>query len=285
MLTADGLDLELRSITDEEAEFFFEHGWVRLRRLISPELAGRLLARAKQLMGEDAEAHSSRPGIDVEPDNPVSKDYRSPSADDQMFRSLVRSPKMGANIARVLGRHSQIRLIDDELMVKLPADAAGTKGAPTHFHQDGHRTMTYDEGLAVLWMALDEIRPEQGPLVFYDHSYQLGPLGRFDVPQEQAEQLVPQLARCPRTEAPLLNPGDATIHHSLCVHGAPKNTGGRPRWAYRVAYLPGDARFIGLNPGYSRALGVEAYDSIDLPALDDRHPIVHDPDGGDDGHH
>jgi ectoine hydroxylase-related dioxygenase (phytanoyl-CoA dioxygenase family) len=42
-----------------------------------------------------------------------------------------------------------------------------------------------------------------------------------------------------------MQPGDATVHHSLTVHGASANSTPHQRWSFLTSYFPEGARYTG----------------------------------------
>jgi ectoine hydroxylase-related dioxygenase (phytanoyl-CoA dioxygenase family) len=254
---------------------FWKEGWVRLPALISTELAGDLLTRAKKLMGGDADAHEPRPGIDW--DWSWFQDYQRPSNDDEGFAATALASAFGRNAARLLGRESSIRLVAEDLAVKMPVDRSSGRGQATAYHQDG-LGQPWDRNALNFWIALDEIRPEQGSLQFYSGSHTLGALGHQapgnDERSQPIDEIWPRLKQCPLSSPTHLQPGDATAHMSFVVHGAPANTGDRPRWAYILSYVPGDALYTGLPCPVTDPLDLEINKPLDHPSF----PVVYTPD-------
>jgi hypothetical protein len=226
---------EVRPITDDEVEHFFANGWVTLPALIRPTFAAELLVRARRLMGIDGTAQARLPGEDEI--NPFSsyQPYLDPDKEDDLFRALATARKLGHNAARLLGSMSSVRLLRNDLAVKLPMARMSHRGQPTPFHQDQY-VQPVDRNMLNFWIALADVTPEQGSLVFRSGSHRLGLLG-----PSSAIASWPRLAECPLTEPHHLRAGDATVHHGLTVHGAPENSTDRARWATLCAYFPSDA--------------------------------------------
>ncbi|KHK90335.1 phytanoyl-CoA dioxygenase family protein [Novosphingobium malaysiense] len=229
----------MRDVTDAEIGHFFEHGWAMLRGLLDPEFAAELLAAAKRLMGVDATSHTAREGIDH---SNAWNAYSKPHLDDPGFAYLTRHSALGRNAAKLLGRDSEIYLATNTIAVKLAGDSPLNK--PTPFHQDAVGPI--DRMGLNFWIALDEVKPEQGPLQFMNGSHRLGPIGGgayfgADVsPGTWSNQ-----KRCTISEIPHLMPGDATVHGNFTLHRATENKGNAPRWAYFHAVTPGDAKYTG----------------------------------------
>ncbi len=265
MINAEDAVTQIRSVTDEEIDHFFEHGWVTLRGLFTPELAGELLSIAQSWMGDDGDASVLRDGKDI--DSSWFKDYHDPSRENEIFRAVATAPQMGQNSARLLGRDAAMLFLTDLLAVKLPS--ASGRGEATDYHQD-YNLLPFDVTSTNLWVALDEVTPAQGSLQFYSGSQRLGKLGR---PCDYAAKWPRVKEHTTLSEPAHLMPGDATIHGSLTIHGSGGNNGDRPRWAYILSYLPADARFTNLPYRHTEGLGFKPFQTIEHAKF----PRVYDP--------
>ena len=225
MATDSQQAVRAREVTDAEVTCYRDNGWVKLDRLIEPEVAAQLLTAAQELMGETGEA-ALRPGIDY--DTVWFNDYHYPAREGrEPFASLTYGPDLGRDTQRFLERPVAVRHYSDMLAVKLPASAA--KGAPTKAHQDGG--IQFDRvGKTTFWIALNEIPPERGSMRFYSGSHKEGPLG--DRSHDLFADYPYLKERYPLSPPLHLQPGDATVHSQLVIHEAPANTSDAPRWAY-----------------------------------------------------
>lgn len=264
-------EVAVRSVTDEEVDFFFENGWVKLPHLVDAESAAALLDGAKSLLGQDGTAPSE--AADTGGGLSWFRTYTDVGKADENFRRLATSPELGRNVARLFGRSSSIRLMQDSLMVKLPA--GGAQGAATDFHQDTAQHMFFEANSVNLWLALDEVTPEMGSMQFYSRSHKLGNLGNLLQPG-MWDAWAPHIDRfCSRTEPVHYQPGDATIHANFTIHGTGENLGERPRWAWGAMLLPGDARYTGAQSYYTDGLGLEPFGGLDNPKF----PVIYEPEG------
>jgi len=230
--------VQAREVTEDEIAFYRDNGWVKLERLIEPDMAQQLLAAAQELMGEAGEA-ALRPGIDY--DTAWFNDYHYPAREGrEPFASLTYGPDLARNTQRFLERPIAVRHYADMLAVKLPSSPE--KGAPTKPHQD--LGIQFDRvGKTTFWIALNHIPPERGSMRFYSGSHQAGPLG--DRSHDLFADYPYLTERYPRSEPLDLKPGDATVHSQLVIHEAPANTSDAPRWAYITLYFPSDAKYSG----------------------------------------
>jgi len=254
-----------REVTDAEVTCYRDNGWVKLDRLIEPEVAAQLLTAAQELMGETGEA-ALRPGIDY--DTVWFNDYHYPAREGrEPFASLTYGPDLGRDTQRFLERPVAVRHYSDMLAVKLPASAE--KGAPTKAHQDGG--IQFDRvGKTTFWIALNEIPPERGSMRFYSGSHKEGPLG--DRSHDLFADYPYLKERYPLSPPLHLQPGDATVHSQLVIHEAPANTSDAPRWAYITLYFPSDAKYSGRVFHGLDELGLVAGEPFDHPNFRTVHP-------------
>lgn len=266
-------DIKVRAVTQEEVESFFEHGWVKLPNLIDRSAAAELLRRAKGLFGEDG-----RTNLEPISENSMLKVktqgwFRTAvpiSEMDEAFRKLALSEQIGRNAARLFGRESSIRMTLNNLTCKLPGDTDRGKG--TDFHQDTTQHMAFEGNTMNVWIALDEVTPDMGALEFYSGSHKLGNMGNLLDP-ETLQSWEPHIAKtCTKTDPIALQPGDATVHTNLMIHGTGPNLTNRPRWSFIGMYLPADTRYTGADSFYTNGLGLKPWDVIEHPNF----PVIYD---------
>jgi ectoine hydroxylase-related dioxygenase (phytanoyl-CoA dioxygenase family) len=275
----------IRDVTADEVARYRENGWVKLERLIDPDLAAEMLAAAKAVMGE-------RPEVDdVDPERSQKsvytsfkrggkvfnanywQDYHFIARDDQRepMRSVVFGGDLGRNAQRLMGRDVPVRYSSDILACKMPVGMPGSEA--TAWHQD-IASLPFDRvgGLA-FWVALNDIPPERGAMRFLSGSQREGCLGRTRVQGKGVNEYYPELYdRYELSPELTLRPGDATAHHAGVCHGAPVNSTDEPRWGYIVAYFPGDALYTGAPNHNFDGIGLEVNGPFDHPRFPQVHP-------------
>jgi hypothetical protein len=227
------VDANIREITDEEIAFYEENGWVKLDRLVSPELADELRRVVVDMPTQDRQRLAKN---GVEP-----------------FRSLMFSEKMGQNAQRLANRR---RFTDREIAMRYRTDLIASKspgGAPTKYHQDSAEHGSDRVGEMQFWLALVDITPEMGAMRFLSGIHREGPLGScFNKDAGDVLEQYPKLLDLYPLSAPLhYQPGDATVHHGYMLHGAPRNATERDRLAYLFSYVPADTRWWNGHTGNS----------------------------------
>ncbi len=267
-------ELAVRSVTVEEQQFFFENGWVKLPGLIDRQVAADLLRRAKRRFGEDG-----RDGLEPISENTVIKVrtqgwFRTAapiSEMDEAFHKLASSQEMGHNAARLFGRDSSIRMTLNTLACKLPSSDSD-RGLGTDYHQDTTQHMAFDGNTLNIWIALDEVAPDMGAMQFYSGSHKLGHMGDL-LNLRVMEGWQARLAQsCKKTDPIALQPGDATVHTNLTIHGTGPNLSNRPRWSFIGMYVPADTRFTGADSMYTNGSGLKPWTIPDLPHF----PVIYE---------
>ncbi|MGW0201986.1 phytanoyl-CoA dioxygenase family protein [Nonomuraea sp. NPDC003201] len=253
------MEIPVRQVTDDEAAFFGEHGWVRLGRLVDPGTAAALRERATGFMNGRSRSHETL----VDEAFGQSRDI---AASDEMFGALTSSPEMGRNAVRLLRGVRAVRVQVTNLLVK----EAGEHGA-TEFHQDFPWMPMDRSAMLTVWLALADVPADMGSLRFYDRSHRYGLLGRsFTRPGDDQLTQHPWLKELELSPPLDLKAGDATVHHALTVHGAPANRRDSPRLSFTVTYFDADALYTGLPYRQTDGLGLE----VNRPFEHERFPVV-----------
>jgi ectoine hydroxylase-related dioxygenase (phytanoyl-CoA dioxygenase family) len=272
--------VKMREVTDDEVAFYQENGWVLLRELISPELAAEALETVKTTMEEAPSVERVRSMTQDGHKTQIAdiaqwRDWHFLGRDDHIepFRSIAYSKEIGRNAQKFLGRDVPINYHADMMAVKMPA---GEKASgPTGFHQDWVNFPFDRVGFHTFWFALDEITPEMGAMRFYEGSHQAGPLGKtlVDGSRLPVDEYYADIAtRYPLSDPIHLNPGDATVHNGMVVHGAPENSTDKLRWVFLCSYHPADTCYTGApHHIFSPDLGME----IGKPIKHDLFPPIY----------
>jgi hypothetical protein len=271
-----GQDIEMRAVTDKEAAFYKQNGWVFLEGLIAPTVAASMLEAVKAQI-EDAQAELVQgqhlDGGHIR-DRADRRDWHFIGRDDgvEPFRSLVYSKQIGSNARELIGREVPVNYHADLMAVKMPEGHAASK--PTGWHQDWVNFPFDRVGFLTFWIALDEIPPERGSMRFLSGSHRAGPLGKMGLlGGTEVIEYYPELVDEYEMSPPLhMKAGDATVHNGMVVHGAPENSTDKPRWAFIASYHPADTCYTGA-PHYifNDSAGLE----IGKPIKSDIFPVVY----------
>jgi hypothetical protein len=272
-------DVNVRSVTEDEAAFFYEHGWVKLPGLIGEEQAAQLQKEAERLATEsssEAELKSTEQGLGTRAVQlPQFQPINYPSKRSGLFSSLAFSQQLGRNAEclmsnPVVGPRKAFKSYDG-MLIKMPAD---TGAEATRWHQD-EPTAPFDRvGSLTFWIALVDVSRDMGSLRFVDRSHRLGSMGRFQhLAHGDMIENYPGIAKNLEVIEGLdLKAGDATVHDSCMVHSAGPNKTDRPRWACVQAFMPADALYTGAHH-----VGFGAYDfKVNEPVVHPDFPITAD---------
>ena len=233
----------VREVTADEVAFYREHGWVKLDGLVRRDVVAAMLDWGKHERERHLAAEASDTGSQVR-DHGIWTEWRFVATDDERepFRSVALSPEMGRNAQLLIGRDVPVRYWYDLVAVKVPSGEEGASER-TGYHQDLPNHPQDRIGTLTIWIALDDVSPEQGSMRFVSGSHREGPLGRGA--RDQLEEYPALLDRLELSPPLYLHPGDATCHDGLTIHGAPANTGTKARWSFIVDYFPDDVRYNG----------------------------------------
>lgn len=261
------LDTPCRQVTEDEINHYREHGWVKLKAFIPPDVIARLLELAKGRMGEDGDSNEAY-GID----QPYFNAEAAHGLTDDVVRSLIHG--IGGNAARLLGRPEvRARYFSDFFAPKLPC-AKATRNAgngATAFHQDFITFAVDRTGGMTFWIPLEAYGPEAGTMSFINGSQNLGVMGSYHTYGDgDARDAFPALKELPMSEPITYEVGDITVHSHLTIHGAGQNQTDKPRWVYIVLTQPGDVCWNGAPPEAFDTTGMVPNQRLD----DERFPII-----------
>lgn len=227
-----------RELTDHEVAHFHEHGWVFAPKLIDPGTATRMAPEAEAVLRA-----SQYRSVTAYVDNAFKLQHDEGTP---LTTAVSLCPEAGRNLARILRGAPRAKLWQRNFLGKFGVGDDAENGA-TPFHQDfpGHPLDRSE--MVTFWVALTPLDADMGALRFADGSHRYGSLGRsFVRPNDDTLSMHPWLReRCPVTPSRAMQPGDATLHHGLCVHGADKNASSKPRLAFQMLYIDAEALYTG----------------------------------------
>ena len=283
-MMAEDRTIVAREITEEEHAFFYEHGWVKLPKLISEADANLLRSEAERLMLGEGELKSNISRVGNDADKGLRGHqmaqfhiYNEPSKSSEAFQRIFDSPSLGHVAARFLSNRitgpRKARRLGNTLFVKGRQSAAGS--GSTGWHQDRPYFPFDRDSMVMLWLALAPVTPEMGSLRFIDRGHRLGMLGRYShVESIDMVDAYPGTAEHCGISPPLeLNAGDCTIHDALTPHSAGPNLTDAVRWGLAMTYFPADTLYTGAPHRSFDGLGLEINEPFDHPNF----PVVGEP--------
>ena len=198
---------------------------------------------------------------------------------DPAFAALVLSPTLGRLVADVAGWKSGARVANDQVWAK-PAG-----GAPLTFHRDSGYFDFVPSEVATVWIALDDMDDELGPLEYCARSHLWGD-GRWGSAQTFFDSkdrfaLLHDAARREGVADPAASlhierlrvaKGGAGIHNGRLWHGSGKNASStRPRRGLGIHFVPASARF---RDGESTTMAHRSRVGSSLELPEDSFPIT-----------
>lgn len=271
----------IRAISDTEVESFKTNGWVFLPGLVPSATCAAMKAEGeRRLTGLARDDPRPRYQPEAIPESLAAAQGRGfgtvcgegawmewrgsvRDAQDPLFTSVALDRQMGDNVRRLLSRHRPLRVFHDIFACKLGHSAS----AATHYHQDATH-LPLDRNSLTVWIALDEIKPDQGLVRFYSQSHRHGLLGRSGIDSlGDLREEYPDLAELAVSPEYTMKAGDCTVHHGLTVHGSGPNTTADPRWSFLVTYFPADALYTGVPSHDSDGFGLEFGRTLDHPSF------------------
>jgi phytanoyl-CoA hydroxylase len=217
---------------DSEVAFYNTEGYLYLPGLVERDTAGAIRTEVLDLMsrafGFDNERLSS--ALDVGDKLRQTRQYLRNSHIDGLVNSAALCKLAGALMEGPSTMHSPFTAVK-----------TGGGAGSFHLHQDNQYSQFDGPGIGV-WIALQEMSPENGCLIVAPRSHQSGTLGWIINPDGDQHRTV---EADPGHVLPVrMNPGDAVAFNRLTVHGSGPNTTGEPRVAYAVQFHRDDVNLI-----------------------------------------
>ena len=253
---------------------FKRNGFVICEKFIAKQTADKLNQRLERIL----QGHHSDGNIASRPDKAPSPVKNSNTKSkktlqvvniwkaDRAFADIVTSRELGKIVA-YLGNWKGARIANDQVWCKPPGAAALT------FHRDSAYFDFEPNHVITVWIALDDMDPEVGPLryVHGSHLWGGGRVGSaslfFGKGQKSTYSMLYDAARrqgISNPEAELefttvgVRAGGMAIHDGLTWHGSEKNNSDtNPRRGLGIHFIPSDAR-LRVPHGKSIAHGVMA---------------------------
>jgi ectoine hydroxylase-related dioxygenase (phytanoyl-CoA dioxygenase family) len=231
---------QIRALTEAEISTFETDGIVCLRGLFSADWVDRMRAAAESGMSNPGALHAELADEHGQQGRFFHDTFiwrQLEGCRDYVFNSPA------ARIAGQLMSATKINIFFDQWLIKEPGTTTKTPW---------HHDMTYwpinGDQICTLWLALDPVNVENGPVEYIRGSHRWGKKFRpasFGSGHQYTEDFpeVPDIDQM-RSELDIvqfeLAPGDCTIHHGLTVHSAPGNSSATTRRRAHVSRWAGN---------------------------------------------
>ena len=221
--------------TEEDVAFYEEHGWYIADAVIPEEIIDNALNACQRvhrgekdwLLPVESGYVYWQPG-----DGGVLRNNEFISLQIGEFRALTNLPIIGAIAAR-LARTSEIRLMDDQLVHKMPTPDPD-KATNIGWHIDKAYCSTCSSNkMLTAWIPLHDCPIEYGPVEMIDQSHHWTGTEHYRFFNRQDQETIEQELRSAGHElnfVPMeLKKGQVSFHHCQIVHGSRANYADSPR--------------------------------------------------------
>ncbi|GAA3056295.1 phytanoyl-CoA dioxygenase family protein [Actinokineospora globicatena] len=253
--TFDLTDEELALVpTDEEVQFYAEHGWYLSKKLFTDEEIDTLVSASEAYYA----GHRDR----TLPSHPARLAYWTPEKgdvqrhndyvhyEDDTLGAILRKPLLGAVAAR-LAEAEEIRVFQSTLIYKQPKPDEVTNIVPWHFDKHYWSTST-SEKMLTAFIPFHDCPEEMGTITMVDGSHLWKEIGDNDTTnrhfaerdRSELDQMLEDNAAFNNVEVrkvPMEIPkGHVSFHHCKTYHGSGANVSDRPRRAISLHLQDGD---------------------------------------------
>ena len=229
------------TVSDEQIQFYQDNGFV----VIDDFLDANELETWRRNVEEAVASRGKRKLADgrmMEEDNYYARVFAQRINlwnDHQGMRRLMldeRLGKMAADLAGVDG----IRIWHDQALIKPPW------GNPTGWHLDNPYWSFYSRDAISIWVALDDVTPDNGCLYFIPGSHKTATYDNVGIGSNIGDlfDAYPQWSALEAASASM-KAGSCSFHNGLCAHGAGANMTPYQRRAMTCAYMPDGSTFNG----------------------------------------
>lgn len=229
-MTLTRSDLETDYSLDRAAvTAFAEHGFVKLKRVLSPET---IAAIEGEVTGKVIELNTQH--LPLEERDTYGKAFLQVMnlwQDSEQVLEFVSSPRLARIAAQLLGVRS-VRLYHDQALYK------ESGGGVTPWHADQYYWPFATDRCVTVWIPLQETPLEMGPLAFAagSHTFEHG----RDLPISDESELVLQKALAEQEFPEVVEPyelGEVSYHLGWTFHHAAANNTDIPRRVMTIIYV------------------------------------------------
>jgi ectoine hydroxylase-related dioxygenase (phytanoyl-CoA dioxygenase family) len=219
-------------LRDADVGFYREHGYAKLRHVLSAallhryrdEISARVLELSANRLPLEQRSLYDRAFLQV-----TNLWTKSP-----LVREFVMGRRLGRIAAQLMGCRD-VRLYHDQALYKEPG------GGYTPWHADQYYWPLETDRAVTAWIPLQDTPIEMGPLSFASGSFRLHEGRHLEIGEESERVLQATLRDCPIDEGPF-GLGDVSFHSGWTFHRAGPNRTARPREVMTIIYMDSEMR-------------------------------------------
>ena len=231
--------------SDEEVEFYAEHGWYLSRQLLTDAEVDELVEASEGFYagGRDRALPVRPPKLAYweSKDGPVQRHNDYIHYESDAIGGILRKPIIGAVAAR-LAQAAEIRIFQSTLIYKPPRPDEPTNIVPWHFDRHYWATCT-SERMLTAFIPFHDCGEEMGTITMVDGSHLWKEVGNNDSTskhfaerdKDDLDRMLADNAAFNNTDVrkiPMIIPkGHMSFHHCRIYHGSGANRSDRPRRA------------------------------------------------------
>lgn len=222
------------TVAPEQVRFYEEHGYVKLKHVLSPEL----LAYYRRAITERV-AELSADALPLEKRDTYGKAFLQIMnlwKESETVREFVFGKRL-ARIAAQLMDVSGVRLYHDQALYKEPG------GGITPWHADQYYWPVSSDKTVTAWIPLQETPAPMGPLAFCEKSHRFQGGRELEISDDSEVTLKDALKNFRLEESPF-DLGDVSFHSGWTFHRAGANSTTKPREVMTMIYMDENIRLI-----------------------------------------
>lgn len=223
---------EAFQLTAEQIDFYQKHGYIKLKRVLPPELLQHYRSAIHDRVSE-----LSRDALPLDQRDTYGKAFLQVMnlwTESLTVRKFVLGKRLG-RIAAELMQCSGVRIYHDQALYKEPG------GGITPWHADQYYWPVDSDKTVTAWVPLQATPKEMGPLIFSEKSHRLQ-IGRDLEISDESETTLKEVLEQFRLEDSAYELGDLSFHAGWTFHRAGANTTDRPREVMTMIYMDENIR-------------------------------------------
>ncbi|WP_327233347.1 phytanoyl-CoA dioxygenase family protein [Streptomyces sp. NBC_01317] len=243
--------------TDEDVDFYIEHGWYLSKKLFTDEEIDLLESASERFYGGHRDrtlpVHPAKLAYWKPEHGPVQRHNDYIHYEDDTIGGILRKPLLGAVAAR-LAEAEEIRAFQSTLIYKPPAAGEQSNIVPWHF--DRHYWATsLSERMLTAFIPFHHCGEEMGTITMVDGSHKWKETAAQDTTslhfaerdRSELDRMLEENAAYNGAEvrkvAMVIPKGHVSFHHCRTYHGSGANVSDRPRRAISFHLQDGENRY------------------------------------------